>query len=150
METIIKEHALKFRSKKELYNILLAGCDAYLPLIQFENSLYIKGVVREAKLGWIALIYFTSACRVQLAKNHPSSLACTLNNSKDNGVWNEQIRSENLPKYKKFRLPSRPDYIIWINSSISIRLVYTVNRQGVQGMKRLYDERQIIEIYSYS
>ena len=86
-------------------------------------------MVREAKLGWIALIYFTSACRVQHAKSHPSTLACTLSNSKDNGVWNEQIRSENLSKYKKFRLPLRPAYIIWINSSILIRLVYTVNQQ---------------------
>ena len=58
-------------------------------------------------------IYFTSACQVQLAKNHSNTLAYIFGNSKDNGVWNEQIRSENLPKYKKFKPSSIIDFGSW-------------------------------------
>ena len=38
MDTInLKAHALKFRSIKEFYNILLADCDAYLPAFNLQT-----------------------------------------------------------------------------------------------------------------
>ena len=41
----INELAIKCKSKKELYDVMLNDCDVYLPPIQFANAPYMRGVV---------------------------------------------------------------------------------------------------------
>ena len=63
-ETVnLKELALKCRSKKEVYNVLLFDWDVYLPPIQSANSSYIRGVVRgTVNVSNEAQYYHTLAC----------------------------------------------------------------------------------------
>ena len=50
--------AVKARSKKELYDVLLSDCGIYMPPIQFANADYVRGVVTGLiKVGFIVAIY---------------------------------------------------------------------------------------------
>ena len=55
-----------------------------------------------------------------------------------------------LPKYKKFRPPSRP-WLCNLSKQFDFDSISLYRYlQGVQGMDRLHDEKQRIEIYSCS
>ena len=41
----INELVIKFKSKKELYYVMINDCDVYLPPIQFANAPNMRGVV---------------------------------------------------------------------------------------------------------
>ena len=50
--------AVKARSKRELYEVLLSDCGVYMPPIQFANADYVRGVVTGLiKVRFIMLAY---------------------------------------------------------------------------------------------
>ena len=48
----LSQLSIKWRSKKELYDVLSSDCGIYMPPIQYANSNYVSGVITGAiKVG---------------------------------------------------------------------------------------------------
>ena len=50
----VNELAIKCKSKKELYDVMLNDCEFFLPLIQYANAAYMRGIL----FGKILVIIF--------------------------------------------------------------------------------------------
>ena len=106
----LNELSIKWKSKKELYDVMLNDCDVLLPPIRYANAAYMRGVISGKVLVSCAFIYL----RVQHVSR---SITKLIKVPQIDGVTTEDIMAfamkhfdlhSYLPKYNKRRNPNRP------------------------------------------